>query len=74
MIQAEQLCKVFDGFRAVDGISLDVPAGSVLAVLGPNGLQSFREGLSDAELDEIISAMNQDYVPQPKDDPFGWIN
>jgi ABC-2 type transport system ATP-binding protein len=37
MIQAEQLCKVFDGFRAVDGISLDVPAGSVLAVLGPNG-------------------------------------
>lgn len=37
MIQAEQLCKVFDDFRAVDGISLDVPAGSVLAVLGPNG-------------------------------------
>ncbi len=37
MIQAEQLCKVFDGFRAVDDISLDVSAGSVLAVLGPNG-------------------------------------
>jgi ABC-2 type transport system ATP-binding protein len=37
MIQAEQLSKVFDGFSAVDGISLDVPAGSVLAVLGPNG-------------------------------------
>jgi ABC-2 type transport system ATP-binding protein len=37
MIQANHLVKTFDAFRAVDGISLDVPAGSVLAVLGPNG-------------------------------------
>jgi ABC-2 type transport system ATP-binding protein len=37
MIQANSLVKTFDDFRAVDGISLDVPAGSVLAVLGPNG-------------------------------------
>jgi hypothetical protein len=39
-----------------------------------NGLQAFREGLSDAELDEITKAMNQDYIPQPKDDPFDWID
>lgn len=37
MIEAQELCKDFDGFRAVDRISLTVPAGSVLAVLGPNG-------------------------------------
>jgi ABC-2 type transport system ATP-binding protein len=37
MIDAHELVKDFDGFRAVDHISLNVPAGSVLAVLGPNG-------------------------------------
>ncbi len=37
MIDAQELVKDFDGFRAVDHISLNVPAGSVLAVLGPNG-------------------------------------
>jgi ABC-2 type transport system ATP-binding protein len=37
MIEAEGLTKEFDGFRAVDNISLNVTAGQVLAVLGPNG-------------------------------------
>jgi ABC-2 type transport system ATP-binding protein len=37
MIEAHELTKDFDGFRAVDHVSLDIPAGSVLAVLGPNG-------------------------------------
>lgn len=37
MIFAEDLTKVFDGFVAVDGIHLDVPAGQVLILLGPNG-------------------------------------
>jgi ABC-2 type transport system ATP-binding protein len=37
MIDAQELVKLFDGFRAVDNISLHVSAGSVLAVLGPNG-------------------------------------
>jgi ABC-2 type transport system ATP-binding protein len=37
MIEAHELTKDFDGFRAVDGVSLTVPSGTVLALLGPNG-------------------------------------
>jgi ABC-2 type transport system ATP-binding protein len=37
MIESYQLTKDFDGFRAVDQITLNIPAGTVLAVLGPNG-------------------------------------
>ncbi len=36
-IEAEDLVKEFGGFRAVDGVSLSVPTGSVYGVLGPNG-------------------------------------
>ena len=37
MIEAHELTKVFDGFEAVKNVSLVIPPGSVLAVLGPNG-------------------------------------
>ncbi|HEX2618989.1 MAG TPA: ABC transporter ATP-binding protein [Phototrophicaceae bacterium] len=37
MIEAQDLCKQFDGFLAVDHVSLDIPAGNVLALLGANG-------------------------------------
>lgn len=37
MIFAENLCKCFDDFLAVDGISLNVQPGQVLVLLGPNG-------------------------------------
>jgi ABC-2 type transport system ATP-binding protein len=36
-IRAEGLVKNFDGFRAVDGVSLTVPTGSIFGILGPNG-------------------------------------
>jgi ABC-2 type transport system ATP-binding protein len=36
-IETEGLVKVFGETRAVDGIDLGVPAGSVFGVLGPNG-------------------------------------
>ncbi|HEY8548137.1 MAG TPA: ATP-binding cassette domain-containing protein, partial [Acidimicrobiales bacterium] len=36
-IETEGLVKVFGETRAVDGIDLAVPAGSVFGVLGPNG-------------------------------------
>ncbi|MFB7665180.1 ATP-binding cassette domain-containing protein [Kitasatospora sp. NPDC056138] len=36
-IQAENLVKTFGNVRALDGVSLDVPEGTVLGLLGPNG-------------------------------------
>jgi ABC-type glutathione transport system ATPase component len=36
-IEARGLVKQFDGFRAVDGIDLNVPEGSIYGILGPNG-------------------------------------
>jgi ABC-2 type transport system ATP-binding protein len=36
-VKAEGLVKLFDGKRAVDGIDLAVPVGSIFGVLGPNG-------------------------------------
>jgi ABC-2 type transport system ATP-binding protein len=37
MIEAHELTKIYDGFLAVDRVSLSVPPGTVLALLGPNG-------------------------------------
>jgi ABC-2 type transport system ATP-binding protein len=36
-IEAVGLVKQFDGFRAVDGVDLAVPQGSIYGILGPNG-------------------------------------
>jgi ABC-2 type transport system ATP-binding protein len=36
-IEARGLVKRFDGFTAVDGVDLEVPAGAIFGVLGPNG-------------------------------------
>jgi ABC-2 type transport system ATP-binding protein len=37
MIQCEDLSKNFDSFKAVDGVTLDIQPGEVLALLGQNG-------------------------------------
>ena len=37
MIQIQDAVKRFDGFAALDGVSLRVPAGSVYGLVGPNG-------------------------------------
>ena len=37
MIQVQNAVKRFDGFAALDGVTLSVPAGSVYGLVGPNG-------------------------------------
>ncbi len=36
-IEARGLVKEFDGFRAVDGVDIAIPVGSIYGILGPNG-------------------------------------
>ncbi len=36
-VEASNLVKIFDDTRAVDGVSLAVPSGSIYGILGPNG-------------------------------------
>ena len=37
MIEARNVVKAFDGFRALDGLTMTVPKGSVYGLVGPNG-------------------------------------
>lgn len=37
MIEVKNVVKTFDGFRALDGLTLTVPRGSVYGLVGPNG-------------------------------------
>ena len=37
MIHIDNLCKSFDGFWALNGVTLHVEKGSVYGLLGPNG-------------------------------------
>ena len=37
MIETRDLVKTFEGFRALDGLSLTVPRGAVYGLVGPNG-------------------------------------
>ena len=37
MIEAKNVVKTFDGFRALDGTTLTVPKGAVYGLVGPNG-------------------------------------
>ena len=37
MIEVRDLVKTFDGFRALDGLNMTVPQGSIYGLVGPNG-------------------------------------
>ncbi|MGM0557864.1 MAG: ABC transporter ATP-binding protein [Myxococcota bacterium] len=37
LLQVDNVEKAFEGVKALDGVSLDVPEGSLTAVIGPNG-------------------------------------
>ena len=37
MIEVKNVTKTFDGFRALDGLTMTVPTGSIYGLVGPNG-------------------------------------
>mgnify|MGYP002673792205 CR=1 FL=1 len=37
MIEIKNVVKTFDGFRALDGLTMTVPHGAVYGLVGPNG-------------------------------------
>ena len=37
MLEAKHVVKTFDGFRALDGLTMTVPTGAVYGLVGPNG-------------------------------------
>lgn len=37
MVEVKNLVKTFDGFRALDGLTMTVPQGSIYGLVGPNG-------------------------------------
>ena len=37
MIQVSNVVKTFDGFRALDGLTMAVEGGSIYGLVGPNG-------------------------------------
>ena len=37
MVEVKDLVKTFDGFRALDGLNMTVPKGSIYGLVGPNG-------------------------------------
>ena len=37
MIEVKNVVKTFEGFRALDGLTMSVPDGSVYGLVGPNG-------------------------------------
>ena len=37
MIRVKNVVKTFDGFRALDGLSMSVPKGAIYGLVGPNG-------------------------------------
>lgn len=37
MLEVKNAVKTFDGFRALDGLTMTVPKGAVYGLVGPNG-------------------------------------
>ena len=59
MLEVEKLVAAYGPVRAVDGVSLSVPAGSITAVLGANGA-------GKSSLLRAVSGLNR---PPPSDSP-----
>ena len=66
-VEADGLTKYFGDYKAVDQVSLAVPAGSIYGVLGPNGAgktTSLRMTLGIIDPDEGTSRLLGGHRPQ----------
>ncbi len=70
MIKAKEIVKSFDGFKALDGISINIKKGSVYGLVGPNGagkttliktmLGIYRQNQGEIEIDGIKDVNSED--------------
>lgn len=76
MIETKDLVKSFEGFRALDGLTMTVPTGSVYGLVGPNGagkstLLKSLMGLIKADTGHIewqgLRRQDIAYLPQQSD-------
>jgi len=75
-VEATGLTKYFDAFKAVDHVSLKVPAGSIYGVLGPNGAgktTSLRMTLGIIDPDEGTSQLLGGHKPQSVRHRIGYL-
>ena len=75
-VEAIRLTKYFGAFKAVDQVSLEVPAGSIYGVLGPNGAgktTSLRMMLGIIDPDEGTSRLFGDQRPQAVRHRIGYL-
>ncbi|WP_432768709.1 MAG: ATP-binding cassette domain-containing protein [Sphingopyxis sp.] len=75
-VEATGLTKYFGGFKAVDQVSLAVPAGSIYGVLGPNGAgktTSLRMTLGIIDPDAGTSRLFGDQRPQAVRHRVGYL-
>jgi len=56
LIRLENLVRTFGAARAVDGVSLEVPDGSIVALLGPNGAGKDDDGPHGSRLESAFTA------------------
>ena len=50
MIEVQNVTKTFDGFKALDGLTMTVPTGAIYGLVGPNGLRYKLKNLSSISL------------------------
>lgn len=75
-VEATGLTKYFGAFKAVDGVDLAVPAGSIYGVLGPNGAgktTSLRMMLGIIDPDAGVSRLLGGHTPQSVRHRIGYL-
>lgn len=50
ILKTEELCKSYRGFKALNGLSMNVPKGSIYGFVGKNGLRYKLKKLSFTSL------------------------